>query len=154
MRGCGRRKFEYDKLGRETKRTLPGGAFETKEYWPDGNLKTRTDFLNRTTTYAYHPLTGRLTSRTYPGPITVAFTYWDDGRRKTVEDVRGITHYDYDLRGRLKTLTYPDGRALEYGYDDNGNRTSLTATGIAPAPIVTELHLRRCRPPRPRDRSR
>ena len=130
-------KFEYDKLGRETKRILPGGAFETKEYWPDGSLKTRVDFLNRTTTYAYHPLTGRLTSRTYPGPTTVAFTYWDDGRRKTAEDARGITHYGYDVRGRLKTLTYPEGRELEYGYDANGNRTSLTATGIAPAPIVT-----------------
>ena len=132
-------RFEYDTLGRETKRILPavaaagGGpttaAFETKTYDAAGNLETRTDFMGRTTTYAYEADTGRLLSRSYPNPEeNVTFTYTATGRRRTAVDARGTTTYGYDLRDRLASLTYPDGRSLGYDYDPQGNRTKLTAT--------------------------
>jgi RHS repeat-associated protein len=129
--------FEYDELGREKARILPGGAREAKEYWPDGQLKTRTDFMGRRTTYDYDPETARLeTRRAYDADGTeiataaVSYEHTATGRRKTVTDSRGATVYGYDGRDRLMSLTYPDPvvRKLEYGHDANGNRTSLIAT--------------------------
>ena len=134
--------FEFDKIGRETRASSPGsavhpGAVETKTYDDAGNLATRTDFMDRTTTYGYDPDNDRLTSRTYPDAAqNVSFTYTPTGRRKTAVDARGTTSYGYDQRDRLKSLTYPDGRDLGYDYDRQGNRTKLTAT-IAALSLVT-----------------
>ena len=119
-------RFEYDKLGRQTKRILPDASSESMTYDEAGNLKTRTDFMARTTTYDYD-VNNRLVSRAYPDSTSVGFTYTDTGRRKIAVDGRGTTTYDYDTRDRLKGLTYPDGRKLEYDYDPQGNRTKLTA---------------------------
>jgi YD repeat-containing protein len=43
--------FEYDAMGRRSKRTLPAGQFETFSYDADGNLQTHTDFNVKTTTF-------------------------------------------------------------------------------------------------------
>lgn len=122
-------RFEYDKLGRETARTLPDGKTESKTYWPTGSLKTRTDFIGRTTSYDYNE-NEQLSTRTYPAGTLPAesFTYTPTGQRKTVTVAGETTQYEYDLRNRLKVLSYPDGRTLEYDYDGNGNRTMLKAT--------------------------
>ncbi len=73
----------------------------------------------------------RTPARTFPSPTRPRVG------RLTATDARGTTTYGYDVRQRLASLTYPDGRKLEYGYDANGNRSSLTATGIARAPLAT-----------------
>src|SRR5262249_60001710 len=74
--------FEYDKVGRQTKRILPGGKTESMTYDPAGNLQTRTDFMGRTTTCSYDD-NNRLTTRTYPSnDENVSFTYTATGRRK------------------------------------------------------------------------
>ena len=132
--------FEYDKLGRETARILPDGSRETKEYWPDGQLKARTDFMGRRTTYDYEPDTGRLSAKKAFGTdgteitsAAVGYTYTDSGRRSTVVDARGTTTYGYDGRDRIASLSQPavgsPGTAgqLEYRYDLSGNRVSLKA---------------------------
>ena len=118
--------FEYDSLGRETARMLPGGASESKTYDAAGNLETRVDFMGRTTTYGYD-LNNRLLSRSYPDGSAASFTYSATGRRLTATDFRGTTTYVYDNRDRIQSLTYPDGRRLEYEHDAQGNRTKLTA---------------------------
>ena len=66
-------RFEYDRLGRETKRRPhpPGGAArqrETKTYDVAGNLETRTDFMGRVTSYSYDDNTTGSLSRTLPEP--------------------------------------------------------------------------------------
>ena len=119
--------FRYDEHGREIRRTLPDGAFETKVYDAAGNLETWTKFNGNVIRYAYDD-NNRLVLKDFPSGTDVSFTYTPTGRRATVTDARGITGYDYDLRDRLQALTYPDGRKLDYDYDANGNRTSLTAT--------------------------
>jgi RHS repeat-associated protein len=98
-----------------------------------GNLETRTDFMNRVTTYAYDD-NNRLLSRTYPNPDeNVSFTYTPTGRRLTATYNGETTAYEYDTRDRLTKVTHPDGRELQYEHDAQGNRLKLTAilTGLS-----------------------
>ena len=127
--------FGYDALGRETRRTLPGGTFETKAYDAAGNLKTWTKFDGSVIMFSYD-INNRLILKDFPTGTDVTFNYTPTGRRDTVTDARGTTDYAYDVRDRLQTLTYPDGRKLDYTYDANGSRTSLTAT-IGSAVLTT-----------------
>jgi len=120
-------RFEFDKLGRQTKRILPDGKYETSTFDAHGRMTSRTDFMGRTTTFQ-HDQADRLTLKTYPDSSTNSFTYTATGRRLTAVDARGTTSYLYDQRDRPTQLTYPDGRRLNYGHDANGNRTALTAT--------------------------
>src|SRR5687767_4288241 len=46
-------RWEHDRAGRVTARILPGGQRETSEYDLGGRLVAKTDFLGRTTRYAY-----------------------------------------------------------------------------------------------------
>jgi RHS repeat-associated protein len=128
-------RFEYDKRGRQTKRILPDGKFETKTYDAQGRLTTRTDFMSRTTTFQYDQA-DRVTLKTYPDSSTVAFSHTPTGERATATDSRGTTTYGRDNRDRVTSLTYPDGRVLSFGFDADGNRTSLTAT-VGPAVLST-----------------
>ncbi|MCP3973696.1 MAG: RHS repeat protein, partial [bacterium] len=121
-------RFEYDALGRTSRRILPGdGKFEVMTYYADGTLKSHTDFNGVTRTFEYDT-NQRLTRRAYPDGTEVGFTYTPTGQRKTVTDSRGITTYIYDQRDRLKEKIDPTGYRLSYTYDAEGNRESLTAT--------------------------
>ncbi len=113
--------------GRDIGRVLPDGSTETRTNDVAGQVLTRTDFLGRTTRYAYDPM-GRLLSRTYPDSSVVSFTYTPNGQRSTETDSRGTSHYAYDVRDRLLQMTYPDGRELLYAYDAHGDRTAITAS--------------------------
>jgi YD repeat-containing protein len=46
-------RWEYDALGRETARVLPGGEREEKRYNAAGELVEHTEFRGRVTRYAY-----------------------------------------------------------------------------------------------------
>ena len=104
-----------------------------------GSRVSRTDFVGRTTTYAYD-LANRLVRRTYPDNSTVGFTYTGNGQRATAVDARGTITYTYDARGRLQTQTSPGGGRLAYTYDAQGNPTSLAATLGATTRTVTYVH--------------
>ena len=47
---------------------------------------------------------------------------------ETVQDLRGITKYQYDLMDRLVKVENPDGSWIEYSYDRVGNKTSVKTT--------------------------
>ncbi len=116
-------RWEYDPMGRETARILPGGQRETREYIR-GVLVAKTDFLGRTTRYG-HDVMGRVASIDYPGDDDVSLTYTAVGLRETVTDAHGTTRYSYDRRDQLTGVEYPHGEAVAYGYDLAKNRTAL-----------------------------
>jgi len=113
-------------MGRELQRTLPGGASESKTYDAGGNVSARTDFMGRTTTYAYD-VNDRLTTKVFPSGPPVSFTYSATGRRLTATDARGVTSYTYDGRDRLLSKQDPNGNRVEYTWDSGGRLGGLTA---------------------------
>ena len=151
--------YEYDALGRRTKRTINGGDPTTYTYDPASRL-TRIDYRSRSTTYSYD-LAGRLTSKILPNGMkqrytfddadrvlevrieradgsvldTVAYAYDAAGRRtKRDATVAGIaeTPIDatYDQSNRLASLTI-NGQSHTVAYDLNGNLISKTASNGA-----------------------
>ena len=56
------------------------------------------------------------------------YTYTKSGMYETVQDLRGITKYQYDLMDRLVKVENPDGSWIEYSYDRVGNKTSVKTT--------------------------
>jgi|GEM_PF-946750 len=143
------RTFTYSTLSRLLTAANPESGTVTYEYFPNGNLKKRTDARSVQTNYLYDGL-NRQTSITYSdGTPAVTFTYdtlangkgrltkvsssvsdysfksYDElGRVKEAEQKLGAKTYSlffaYDLDGRIASLTYPSGRVVNYGYDTSG----------------------------------
>lgn len=112
--------YDYDALGRRTKRTINGGDPTSYSYDLASRL-TRIDYRGRSTTYSYDAA-GRLTGKTLPNGMKQRYTF-DDADR--VLEVR---------------IERADGSALDtvgYMYDAAGRRTRRDATvaGIAETPI-------------------
>src|SRR5206468_7210754 len=103
--------FEYDQLGRRTKRTLPLGTSELYAHNAAGNLISKTDFNGKTTSYAYDAM-NRLISKT-PDPSLseprVLFSYSSTGQRATMTDASGTTTYTYNSRNRMSSKVTPQG---------------------------------------------
>ncbi len=130
-------RFEYDKSGRRTRRTLPvappsGNQFETTVYDPIVNSvrlhrTIHTDFKGITVTNL-HDNMGRLAKRQPAadsilptgGNVAVSFTYGASGKRETMTDALGVTEYDYDDFGRLKTKEVPFN-TFTYNYHPRGS---------------------------------
>jgi len=131
--------WEYDALGRVTKRTLPLGQSETMTYDPVGNMLTHTDFKGQTTTYVYNNM-NRRTQAIYADGRIEQWSYDANGNTLTASITIGsdvkTTAYEYDVRDRLSKETKPNGDVLSYTYDLNGNKLSFShkvsgaATGI------------------------
>ncbi|CAN0342910.1 unnamed protein product, partial [Ectocarpus sp. 4 AP-2014] len=143
--------FEFDHLGRQTKRTLPDGLTETMEYDDLGRVIQSVDFEGRTVDYVYDDL-GRLDEKHYfdvgtapnalqqdPGESTnydevVDYVYDGLGRTTKVTqdldpDITGeerITNNTYDEEGRLDRVTTPEG-IVNYEYDNLGRKTRTYA---------------------------
>jgi RHS repeat-associated protein len=99
-----------------------------------GNLKSKTDFNGKTTTYAYDT-SNRLLSKTpdasfNANPIT--FTYFPNGLRQTMGDPSGATTYAYDNRNRLTSKVTPFG-TLSYTYDAAGDLLTLKSSNTGGA---------------------
>ena len=133
--------FEYDALGRRTKRTLPGnvrrpsdGAFIAgEELWiydygsPAQGTKVnqirKRDFNGRYTLVT-SDIMGRVTERRPDGreswatplpaggDVPVAFTYAASGQRATMTDASGQTRYAYDERKPSPPGAKTPGHAL------------------------------------------
>jgi YD repeat-containing protein len=73
-------RWQYDAMGREIARTLPGGQRETKAYNAAGELTAHTDFNGDTTRYRY-TAGGYLEHTDYPNDADVSFQYNGAGER-------------------------------------------------------------------------
>lgn len=72
------RSFVYDSLSRLKSATNPESGTISYSYDPNGNLLTKTDARNITTTFVYDSL-NRVTSRNYSDGVTPAVNYYYDG---------------------------------------------------------------------------
>lgn len=101
--------FEYDGIGNLTRLVSPNSGTETYTHDAAGNITSRTDARGVVTTYAYDAL-NRITARQYPAAPALNVQYHYDmtangnngiGRLTAVQDIAGITGYQYDARGNL-----------------------------------------------------
>jgi len=124
-------KYEYDLLGRKTKRTLPlnTNVSETFAYTMRPVVNAHTDFRGKTTTMTYD-MRARLLAR-IPDPSlgepTESYTYTATGARARMTDASGTTSYTYDQRDRVLTKTTPAG-TLTYTYDATGNVATVRSS--------------------------
>src|SRR5258708_20664719 len=154
-------KFEYDAMGRRTKRTLPDLKYESNIYSlqsssPPGASTLRvqhTDFNFMTTTTDYDAM-GRLLLKTpdaslpQAARVPVQFTYYPaTGLRSIMSDASGLTTYIYDTMDRLTNKAHQlvGGLAIgtiEYKYDLVGNVLSIVSDhGVGgPAGISLTYH--------------
>jgi len=113
-------RWEFDAMGRETARILPGGERETKAYNAAGELIEHTDFRGRVTRYTYDAV-GRLQAIDYPSDADHSFVYNAAGERIEAVDERGTSRSQFDPRGRLLRLQDADGGVIDYRHDAVGN---------------------------------
>ncbi len=145
--------YEYDStFNKVTRLTGPAPDHNQTTFTYDqttGVLLTRTDPLQKTTAYEYHP-DGLLKKVTPPGtnPATTEFTYDEDGNLVEVRnglDQATTFEYDavgnqvavvdalghkstreYDLLNRPTLARSPLGNATRTAYDGNGNLVTVT----------------------------
>ncbi len=130
-----RTKFEYDAVGRRTKRTLPSGNFETTQYVLTGNAtleETYTDFNGLTTILDYDEMGRLATKSTLISGVQTLVLHFDfyptTGLRHTMTDASGTTTYTYDDMDRLLTKSHPLLGTLTYTYDLAGNVLTLQSS--------------------------
>lgn len=137
------RTFEYNRFGQETKSVDETGAETVCEYDHlgrkisetdhEGNkyistynahlLVSKTDPLNRTTTFEYDGADNLIKQTDALGGVT-QFTYDANGSRTSVTDpVNNKTEFVYDELNRLVKRIDPLGNITTYAYDTVGNRT-------------------------------
>jgi RHS repeat-associated protein len=98
----------------------------TDVYDANGNLKSETDPMNRTTAYGYDVL-DRLIATTDPLGNTTTQTYDAVGNVLTTTDPLGeVTKYGYDNNNRLVSTTDPNGDVTKSTYDAAGNLLAVT----------------------------
>ena len=114
---------------------MPLGQAESYTYDANGNVLTRTDFNNKTTTYAYRNV-NQLLSKTPDASChapAVTYTYVRT-QRTQMTDATGTTFYSYDSNGHATQITRPGFGTSFYTYDGAGNLTRLQ---LASSPIIT-----------------
>ncbi|PHV09795.1 RHS repeat domain-containing protein [Chitinimonas sp. BJB300] len=100
--------YEYDKLGRLQKESLPDGGWVSYGYDPNGNRTEARDNLGRVTTYTYDGH-NRLSSVTDPARGVTRFGYDSLDNITSVTDPRGlVTSYQHDALGNVLQITSPD----------------------------------------------
>ncbi|MBV6465470.1 MAG: hypothetical protein PGMFKBFP_00747 [Anaerolineales bacterium] len=113
--------FAYDNLGREISEVDHEGNAYISAYNAH-LLVSKTDPLNRTTTFAYDGADNLITQTDALGGVT-QFTYDAQGNRTSVTDpVNNKTTFVYDGQNRLIERIDPLGNATTYAYDSVGNR--------------------------------
>ena len=117
--------YEYDEMGRMTRKSASGRTLLALEYDRNGNKVRQVDVTGKLTGFDYDPL-GQLTRLTDDGQELAAYTYNPDGTPRAVAHGPIRQEYAYDLDKNLTGLTVRSGEALlshaSYAYDGNGNR--------------------------------
>ncbi len=108
--------FQYDPVGRETRRSMPSNIVSERHY-------TRTGDLLRQSTRRANG--GTLLDRQY--------SYNVAGELTRVEDLTsGPVSFDRDVNGFLTATLYPEGRVHSYLYDRAGNISGVPSGGGQP----------------------
>ena len=117
--------YEYDEMGRMTRKSASGRTLLALEYDRNGNKVRQVDVTGKLTGFDYDPL-GQLTRLTDDGQELAAYTYNPDGTPRAVAHGPIRQEYAYDLDKNLTGLTVRSGDVLlsqtSYAYDGNGNR--------------------------------
>jgi RHS repeat-associated protein len=114
----------YDARGMVYATQDPLGALTSYVFDPAGNTVLRVDARNWPTTYTVDAL-NRVTVQLCLDGTRATFTFDTDGRQLTMQDVTGVTTFQYDAVGRQTSVVNGIGKALAYSFDANGNRTVL-----------------------------
>jgi len=103
-----------------------GNSMISASYYPDGRLKSETDAVGNTVTYAYN-LATNTTTVTNPDGGTVVSTYNSAGNLvKEIDPLGRITTTTYSSNQNKLSETNGLGQTTTYTYDGQGNQTSVT----------------------------
>ncbi len=148
--------FEYDAVGRRTKRTDQDGHVENSFYDAAGRLQRMTDeHAALIVLYEYDPA-GRLAKKTLGNGVYTTYlydaagnvlhlvnfksdnsvlsrfdyTYDASGLRTSMATLNDVQTYGYDPLGQLTSVTYSSGRVVQYVFDAAGNRVKVLDNGV------------------------
>ncbi len=158
--------FQYDSVGRRTRRTDQDGYYVDYRYTPLGKLEQISDpdgitivdydydatgqLVKKTlgnntyTTYSYDSAGNLISLINYKpdGSIisSFAYSYNASGLRTSETTLAGTRTYEYDSNGQLVKVTYLDGNITEYLYDSVGNRIRVVEDGISTNYVTNNLN--------------
>ncbi len=120
--------YTYDSTHLLTGETDFRGNSTSTQYFPDGRLKSVTDSMNNTTSFAYtlNANGTTTTTTTFPDGGVQVRTDNNFGNPLSILDpLKRLTTYTYDSRQNVLTRTDPLGKITQYTYDANGFQTSV-----------------------------
>jgi len=124
--------YEYDAMGRLTKKSASGRTLLSFSYDLNGNLTRQEDVTGKVTEYSYNEL-DILESVNDNGNILAKYTYYPDGAIRSLQSGSLYTEYAYDADKNLASLKTLLGDEVladnHYTYDHNGNRTEKQQSG-------------------------
>ena len=124
--------YEYDAMGRLTKKAASGRTLLSFAYDLNGNLTRQEDVTGKVTEYSYNEL-DILESVNDNGNILAKYTYYPDGAIRSLQSGSLYTEYAYDADKNLASLKTLLGDEVlvenHYTYDHNGNRTEKQQSG-------------------------
>lgn len=147
--------FEYDELGRRTRREDQDGSAVLYVYDSLGRLDRMTDGVDALIVEYDYDAAGRLGRKTLGNGVFTTYdydgagrllhlvnhradksvlsrfdyTYDASGRRTSMTTLEGEFLYGYDPLGQLTSVVHPDGRIVNYFYDGAGNRVEVVDDG-------------------------
>ena len=103
--------YEYDEMGRMTRKSASGRTLLALEYDRNGNKVRQIDVTGKLTGFDYDPM-GQLLRLTDDGQELAAYTYNPDGTPRAVAHGPIRQEYAYDLDKNLTGLTVRSGDGL------------------------------------------
>ncbi|MDE7272603.1 MAG: hypothetical protein K2N95_06005 [Lachnospiraceae bacterium] len=118
--------YEYDVMGRITRKSASGRTLLAYGYDLNGNLTTQRDVTGKVTEYTYNAL-DLIEKVTDNGTVTAEYSYYPDGSIRSLKNGGLYTEYAFDADKNLTGLKTVLGTEVladnHYAYDLNGNRT-------------------------------
>ncbi len=126
--------YEYDAMGRLTRKSASGRTLLALSYDLNGNLVSQEDISGKVSQYHYNTL-DILQYVNDNNNRLAEYAYYPDGTVKSLKSGSLYTEYAYDADRNLTSLkTMLGGEVLadnRYSYDHNGNRTERQQPGGA-----------------------